>query len=103
MTTPATPELLTALRALQTEIAVTIPWDVLHRWANVNPLTVGHYAEIECLWTRVWEESRPQSEPPTVHLYHGAAKLTLVRETTQEDPPAIALTDLAGISTTWQN
>ena len=43
--------------------------------------------------------SRPAASAPlTVYIYHGAAKLTLVRETMQDDPPATALADLAGIA-----
>ena len=91
-------ELLAALHALQTDIAVTITWDELHLWAGANPLAVEHYRQIEHLWRQVWQQAQPASEPPTVYLYHGAAKLTLVRETTSSDFPAIALADLAGIA-----
>lgn len=90
-------ELLAALLALQTDIAVTIAWDVLHLWAGAHPLAVEHYARIERLWGQVWQQAQPASEPPTVYLYHGATKLTLVRETTSGDFPAIALADLACI------
>jgi len=91
-------ELLAALHALQTDIAVTIAWDVLYRWAGTSPLAVEHYAQIERQWGQVWQEAQSASEPPTVYLYHGAAKLTLVRTNTQEDPPAISLHDLACIA-----
>ena len=98
MNASATHEVLAALNELRASIAVSVPWEVLHRWAGSDPLTVEHYAQIEQLWGRVWQQADPASAPPTVYLYHGAAKLTLVRETTQDDPPAIALVDLAGIA-----
>lgn len=98
MNASATHEVLAALSELRASIAVSIPWEVLHRWAGSDPLTVEHYAQIEQLWGRVWQQADPASAPPTAYLYHGAAKLTLVRETTQEDPPAIALADLAALA-----
>lgn len=98
MNASATDELLAALNQLRVNIAVTVRWEALHRWAGSDRLTVEHYAQIEKLWGRVWLQSDPVSLPPTVYMYHGAAKLTLVRETVLDDPPAIALHDLSSLA-----
>ena len=90
-------ELVAYLEGLRTDIAVTIPWELLHRWANATPLAVEHYAQLVRLWCDVWLQTSSASAPPVVHLYHTEAKLTLVRESTLDDPPAIALHDITGV------
>ena len=88
-------ELHAALSTLRTNIAIALPWDTLHRWFGAAPLTPPHYAEINRHWTQTWHQAGEKRPVPTVYLYHGADKLTLVRETTVADVPAIALHDLA--------
>ena len=95
MITTTIAELQSALRLLANDIAVTVPWDALNQWAGSNPLAVEHYAQLQGLWNEVWCEANRATPAPTVYLYHGAAKLTLVREGTIDDPPAVALQDLA--------
>ncbi len=95
MNTATTHELRFALRLLANDIAVSVPWDALHQWAGSNPLAVEHYAQLQGLWNEVWCEANRATPAPTVYLYHGPAKLTLVRESTLDDPPAVALQDLA--------
>lgn len=97
MNVSATHEVLVALNELRASIAVSVPWEVLHRWAGSDPLMVEHYAQIEQLWGQVWQRANPATDPPTVHLYCWTAKLTLVRESTQGELPAIALKDLAAV------
>ena len=91
-------EISAALYALTADMAVSISWPVLYQWAGSNPLAVEHYAQLLRLWKQVWRGSRESTPVPTVFLYHGTAKLTLVRENTLDDPPAVALHDLAMIS-----
>ena len=100
MTTNATADLLSAMHALQADMAIAIPWSTLHHWAGSRPLAVEHYAALQAIWNDVWRASNPATPPPTVYLYHGAAKLTLVRENTSDDTPAVALHDLVSISMT---
>ena len=92
-------ELHDALSTLQTDIAIALPWDTLHRWFDAAPLDLHHYAEIHRRWAQVWHQAVENHPIPTVYLYHRAEKLTLVRETTPDDPPAIALHDLASVVT----
>lgn len=92
-------ELNDTLSTLRTDIAIAIPWDTLHRWFGAAPLDLRHYAEIHRQWAQVWHQAVENHPIPTVYLYHGAEKLTLVRETTPDDPPAIALHDLASVVT----
>ena len=98
MITTTTADLQSALRLLANDIAVSVPWDALHQWAGSNPLAVEHYAQLQGLWNEVWREANRATPAPAVYLYHGSAKLTLVRECTFDDPPAVALQDLACIS-----
>ncbi|QLQ01663.1 MAG: hypothetical protein HZY77_00985 [Thiobacillus sp.] len=98
MITTTIAELQSALRLLANDIAVSVPWDALHKWAGSNPLAVEHYAQLQGLWNEVWWEANRATPAPAVYLYHGSAKLTLVRESTLDDPPAVALQDLACIS-----
>lgn len=95
MTTNATADLLSAMHALQADMAIAIPWSTLHHWAGSRPLAVEHYAALQAIWNDVWRASNPATPPPTVYLYHGASQLTLIRENTANDPPAVALHDLA--------
>ena len=90
-------ELRSALLTLRTDITITLPWDALHRWFGAAPLAPPHYAEIHQQWAQVWHQAGEICPPPIVYLYHGADKLTLVRETTLDDVPAVALHDLARI------
>jgi hypothetical protein len=91
-------EISTALNALTSEMAVSISWPTLYQWAGGSPLAVEHYAQLLRHWKQVWHGAREDAPVPTVFLYHGTAKLTLVRENTLDDPPAVALHDLAMIS-----
>ena len=93
-----TDEISAALNALTADMAVSISWPTLHQWAGRSPLAVEHYAQLLRHWKQVWRSAREGTPVPTVFLYHGAAKLTLVRENTLDDPPAVALHDLAMIS-----
>ena len=88
-------ELRIALSTLRTDIAISLPWDALHRWFGTTSLAPPHYAEVNRLWSQTWLHAGESRPVPTVYLYHGADKLTLVRETTVADVPAIALHDLA--------
>ena len=88
-------ELGDALSTLRTDIAIAIPWSALHRWFGATRLAPPHYAEVNRLWAQTWLHAGESRPVPTVYLYHGADKLTLVRETTVDDVPAIALHDLA--------
>ena len=90
-------ELCDALSALRADIAIALPWDALHRWFDTVPLDLPHYEQINRQWALVWRQTGDRCPVPAVHLYHGADKLTLVRETTHDDPPAIALHDLASV------
>jgi hypothetical protein len=92
-------ELHDALSTLRTDIAIAIGWDTLHRWFGVVPLDLPHYSEINRQWSQTWHQAGESAPAPTVYLYHGVEKLTLVRETTPDDPPAIALHDLASVVT----
>ncbi len=93
-----TDEISAALNALTADMAVSISWPTLHQWAGRSPLAVEHYAQLLRHWKQVWRSAREGTPVPTVFLYHGAAKLTLVRENTLDDPPAVALHDLAMIA-----
>ena len=87
----------TALNALTADMAVSISWPTLYQWAGSSQLAVEHYAQLLHLWKQVWRGAREGAPVPTVFLYHGTAKLTLVRENTLDDPPAVALQDLANV------
>ena len=91
-------ELCDALSALRTDIAIAIRWDTLHRWFGVVPLDLPHYSEINRQWSQTWHQAGESAPAPTVYLYHGAEKLTLVRETTPDDPPAIDLAALGQLT-----
>ena len=93
-----TDEISAALNALTADMAVSISWPTLHQWAGRSPLAVEHYAQLLRHWKQVWRSAREGTPVPTVFLYHGAAKLTWVRENTLDDPPAVALHDLAMIA-----
>ena len=95
--TSNTDEISAALYGLTADMAVSISWPVLYQWAGSNPLAVEHYAQLLRHWKQVWRGSRESTPVPTVFLYHGTAKLTLVRENTLDDPPAVALQDLANV------
>ena len=95
--TSNTDEISAALNALTADMAVSISWPTLYQWAGSSPLAVEHYAQLLRLWEQVWQGAREGTSVPTVFLYHGAAKLTLVRENTLDDPPAVALQDLANV------
>lgn len=95
--TSNTDEISAALNALTADMAVSVSWPVLYQWAGCNPLAVEHYVQLLCLWKQVWQDTNQSPPAPTVFLYHGAAKLTLIRENTLDDPPAVALQDLASI------
>jgi len=58
-------------------------------------LSVADYAMLQGIWQEIWVNTFPDVEPPAVHLYHGDAKLTLVRDGTADDPPAVSLRDMA--------
>ncbi|QIL80927.1 hypothetical protein G7047_14225 [Diaphorobacter sp. HDW4A] len=88
-------ELRDALSALRTDIAIALPWEALHRWFGIAPLDQEHYSEINRQWSQTWHQAGKNHPVPTVYLYHGVEKLTLVRETTPNDPPAIDLQVLA--------
>ena len=92
-----TDEISAALNALTADMAVSISWPTLHQWAGRSPLAVEHYAQLLRHWKQVWRSAREGTPVPTVFLYHGAAKLTLVRENNLDDPPAVALQDLANV------
>jgi len=96
--TSNTDEISAALNALTADMAASISWPTLHQWAGCSPLAVEHYAQLLHLWKQVWRGAREGTPVPTVFLYHGATKLTLVRENTLDDPPAVALHDLAMIA-----
>ncbi len=91
-----------ALNALTADMAVSISWPTLYQWAGSNPLAVEHYAQLLGLWRQVWRGAREGAPVPTVFLYHGTAKLTLVRENTLDDPPAVALHDLAMLTPVFE-
>ena len=95
--TDYTDEISTALNALTADMAVSISWPTLHQWAGRSPLAVEHYAQLLHHWKQVGQGTNQSTPVPTVFLYHGTAKLTLVRENTLDDPPAVALQDLANI------
>ena len=95
--TSNTDEISAALNALTADMAVSISWPALYQWAGSNPLAVEHYVQLLCLWKQVWQDTNQSPPAPTVFLYHGAAKLTLVRENTLDAPPAVALQDLANV------
>ena len=95
--TSNTDEISAALNALTADMAVSISWPTLHQWAGRSPLAVEHYAQLLRHWKQVWRSAREGTPVPTVFLYHGAAKLTLVRENNLDDPPAVALQDLANV------
>ena len=95
--TSNTDEISAALNALTADMAVSISWPTLHEWAGSSPLAVQHYARLLRLWEQVWQGANQGTPSPTVFLYHGAAKLTLVRENTLDAPPAVALQDLANV------
>lgn len=95
--TDYTDEISTALNALTADMAVSISWPTLYQWAGSSPLAVEHYAQLLHLWKQVWQDGNQGTPVPTVFLYHGTAKLTLVRENTLDDPPAVALQDLANV------
>jgi hypothetical protein len=84
-------DLRDALSTLRTDIAIALPWEALHRWFGATPLDLPHYSEINRQWTQIWHQAGENFPAPTVYLYHGAEKLTLIRETTADDPPAIDL------------
>ena len=92
-------ELHIALSTLRTDIAIALPWEALHRWFGIAPLDQEHYSAINRQWSQTWHQAGESAPAPTVYLYHGVEKLTLVRETTPDDPPAIALHDLASVVT----
>jgi hypothetical protein len=87
-------ELCDALSTLRADITIALPWDAMYRWFGTAPLDLTHYEQINRQWALIWHQSGERSPVPEVHLYHGADKLTLVRETTPNDPPAIDLTTL---------
>ena len=95
--TSNTDEISAALNALTADMAVSVSWPTLYQWAGCSPLAVEHYAQLLHLWKQVWHGANQSTPLPTVFLYHGAAKLTLVRESTLDDPPALALQDLANV------
>ena len=95
MNASATNEMHAALHELQASIAVSVPWETLHHWAGALPLTAADYARLQGIWQEVWLDTFPDVEPPAVHLYHGDAKLTLVRDGTADDSPAVSLRDMA--------
>lgn len=92
-----TDEISAALNALAADMAASISWPTLYQWAGCSPLAVEHYAQLLCHWKQVWRGAREDTPVPTVFLYHGTAKLTLVRENTLDDPPAVALQDLSNV------
>lgn len=100
MSESAMNELREALELLRTDIAVAIPWGVMHRFANANPLHFEHYAQIERLWHDVWRQANPGSTVPRVDMYFCPTKLTMVRDNTLADSPAIELSDWASARTT---
>ena len=95
--TSNTDEISAALYALTADMAVSISWPTLHQWAGRSPLAVEHYAQLLHHWKQVWQSTNQSTPVPTVFLYHGTAKLTLVRENTLDDPPAVALQDWANV------
>ena len=95
--TSTTDEISAALYALTADMAVSISWPTLHQWAGRSPLAVEHYAQLLHHWKQVWQGTNQSTPVPTVFLYHGTAKLTLVRENTLDDPPAVALQDWANV------
>ena len=95
--TDYTDEIFAALNTLTADMAVSISWPTLYQWAGSSPLAVEHYAQLLRLWRQVWQGGNQGTPVPTVFLYHGTAKLTLVRENTMDDPPAVALQDLANV------
>ena len=97
-----TDEISTALNALTADMAVSISWPTLYQWAGSSPLAVENYAQLLRLWQQVWQGANQGTPVPTVFLYHGTAKLTLVRENTLDDPPAVALHDLAMLTPVFE-
>ena len=95
--TSNTDEISAALYALTADMAVSISWPTLYQWAGSSPLAVENYAQLLRLWQQVWQGANQGTPVPTVFLYHGTAKLTLVRENTLDDPPAVALQDWANV------
>ena len=95
--TSDTDEISAALNALTADMAVSISWPTLYQWAGSRPLAVEHYAQLLRHWKQVWHSANQGTPVPTVFLYHGTAELTLVRENTLDDPPAVALQDLANV------
>ena len=100
--TDYTDEISSALYALTADMAVSISWTALYQWAGSSPLAVEHYAQLLGLWRQVWQGGNQGTPVPTVFLYHGTAKLTLVRENTLDDPPAVALHDLAMLTPVFE-
>ena len=100
--TSNTDEISAALNALTADMAVSVSWPTLYQWAGCSPLAVEHYAQLLRHWKQVWRGSRESTPVPTVFLYHGTAKLTLVRENTLDDPPAVALHDLAMLTPVFE-
>lgn len=92
--TSNTVDISAALNSLTADMAASISWARLYQWAGSSPLAVEHYAQLLHLWEKVWQGAREGTPVPTVFLYHGAANLTLVRDSTPEDPPAVTLQDL---------
>ena len=92
-----TDEISAAFNALTADMAVSISWPTLYQWAGSSPLAVEHYAQLLRHWKQVWQGANQSTPVPTVFLYHGTAKLTLVRENTLDDPTAVALQDLANV------
>ena len=95
--TSNTDEISAALYALTADMAVSVSWPTLYQWAGCSPLAVEHYAQLLHHWKQVWQGTNQSTPVPTVFLYHGTAKLTLVRENTLDDPPAVALQDWANV------
>ena len=91
-------ELQDFLSTLRTDIAIAIPWDTLHRWFGATHIDLPQYEQINRQWAQVWHQAVENHPTPTVYLYHGAEKLTLVRETTPDDPPAIDLAALGQLT-----
>ena len=100
--TSNTDEISAALYALTADMAVSISWPALYQWADSSPLAVEHYVQLLGLWRQVWQGGNQGTPVPTVFLYHGTAKLTLVRENTLDDPPAVALHDLAMLTPVFE-
>ena len=95
--TSVTDEISAALNGLTADMAVSSSSPTLQRWAGSSPVAVEHYAQMLYLWKQVWQGANQGAPAPTVFLYHEAVKLTLVRDNTLDDSPAVALHDLAMI------